>query len=84
MNSAGAVLLDRMVAQVERVTDYRTRFSGIRPRDLANAAPLSQVGLRQYAALRYNALLSGKCSATVHGLPATVWDLTLAASLPSI
>ena len=43
VNSAGAVLLDRMVAQVDRVTDFRTRFSGIRPRDLVHAAPLLQV-----------------------------------------
>jgi len=42
VNSAGAVLLDRAVAQAERVTDYRTRFSGIRPRDLAGAPPLSE------------------------------------------
>ncbi len=42
MNSAGTVLLDRPVAQAERVTDYRTRFSGIRPRDLAGAPPLSE------------------------------------------
>ncbi len=42
VNSAGAVLLDRPVAQAERVTDYRTRFSGIRPRDLAGAPPLSE------------------------------------------
>ena len=43
VNSSGTVLLDRMVAQAERVTDYRTRWSGIRPRDLAGAPPLAQV-----------------------------------------
>lgn len=84
VNSAGAVLLDRMVAQVERVTDFRTRFSGIRPRDLANAALLSQVRLRQCAAQCHGALLTGKCSVSEHGLPAIMRDRTSAASLPSI
>ena len=32
----GAVLLDEMVKQRERVVDYRTEWSGIRPGDLVN------------------------------------------------
>ena len=64
MNSAGAVLLDRMVAQVERVTDFRTRFSGIRPRDLADAAPLLQVHAMETHP-RGQALGFGECVTTV-------------------
>lgn len=37
VNEAGAVVLDSYVAPVEEVTDYRTRFSGIRPRNLIGA-----------------------------------------------
>lgn len=43
MNNAGNVLLDKHVAQKERVTDYRTRFSGIRPSDLIGAPSLEEV-----------------------------------------
>lgn len=32
----GAVMLDEFVEQRERVVDYRTQWSGIRPGDLAN------------------------------------------------
>ena len=46
MNSAGNVLLDEYVAQKERVTDYRTRFSGIRPSDLVGAPSLEEVQQR--------------------------------------
>ncbi|EJT96983.1 ribonuclease H-like protein [Dacryopinax primogenitus] len=37
VNYHGAVLLDKFVRQMERVTDYRTRWSGIRPKDLQGA-----------------------------------------------
>jgi RNA exonuclease 4 len=43
INNAGNVLLDKHVAQKERVTDYRTRFSGIRPSDLVGAPSLEEV-----------------------------------------
>ena len=43
VNNAGAVLLDSHVAQRERVTDFRTRFSGVRPSDLVGAPPLEEV-----------------------------------------
>ncbi|EIE23882.1 Exonuclease, partial [Coccomyxa subellipsoidea C-169] len=43
VNSAGNVLLDEHVAQRERVVDYRTRFSGIRPSDLVGAPSLEEV-----------------------------------------
>ena len=34
VNYYGAVELDELVRQKERVVDYRTRWSGIRPRDM--------------------------------------------------
>lgn len=43
VNNVGAVLLDSHVAQRERVTDFRTRFSGVRPSDLAGAPSLEEV-----------------------------------------
>lgn len=36
VNYHGAVLLDEIVKQRERVVDYRTEWSGIRPGDLIN------------------------------------------------
>lgn len=36
VNYHGAVLLDEIVKQRERVVDYRTQWSGIRPGDLVN------------------------------------------------
>ena len=37
MNDQGNVLMDKHVKQKERVTDYRTRWSGIRPEDVAGS-----------------------------------------------
>ncbi|KAL6778835.1 hypothetical protein ACKKBF_B04425 [Auxenochlorella protothecoides x Auxenochlorella symbiontica] len=39
VNAEGGILLDVHVQQKERVTDYRTKFSGIRPKDLDQAWP---------------------------------------------
>ena len=36
VNYHGAVILDEYVRQKERVVDYRTRWSGIRAKDLVN------------------------------------------------
>jgi len=36
VNYHGAVLLDEVVKQRERVVDYRTEWSGIRPGDMVN------------------------------------------------
>jgi RNA exonuclease 4 len=36
INYHGAVILDEYVGQKERVVDYRTQWSGIRPKDLVN------------------------------------------------
>ena len=38
VNFYGAVLLDEYVKQKEKVIDYRTKWSGIRPRDLVKGA----------------------------------------------
>jgi RNA exonuclease 4 len=43
INEAGAVLLDTHVAQRERVTDYRTRVSGVTPACLRSAPDLAAV-----------------------------------------
>jgi hypothetical protein len=52
VNNAGAVLLDTHVAQRERVTDFRTRFSGVRPADLAGAPPLARVAAQVAAMVK--------------------------------
>lgn len=36
VNYHGAILLDEIVKQRERVVDYRTEWSGIRPGDMVN------------------------------------------------
>lgn len=36
VNYHGAVIMDEFVLQRERVVDYRTEFSGIRPTDMIN------------------------------------------------
>lgn len=39
----GNVLFDKFVQPVEPVTDYRTKYSGIRPENLVDATPFQQV-----------------------------------------
>jgi len=46
VNYHGAVLLDEIVQQRERVVDYRTEWSGIHPSDLINAKPFMEVQKR--------------------------------------
>lgn len=43
VNYYGHVLLDEIVQQRERVFDYRTKWSGIRPSDMARAKPFTEV-----------------------------------------
>jgi len=43
VNYFGAVLIDEFVRQKERVTDWRTQWSGIRPRDMINAKTFEEV-----------------------------------------
>lgn len=42
VNYYGYVLLDAIVRPRERVVDYRTEFSGIRPSDMVHGAPVSE------------------------------------------
>ncbi|KAF8873942.1 ribonuclease H-like domain-containing protein [Infundibulicybe gibba] len=46
VNYYGAVQLDEFVRQRERVVDYRTQFSGIRPTDLVDAKTFEEVQKR--------------------------------------
>jgi RNA exonuclease 4 len=41
VNFYGAVQLDVFVRQRERVVDYRTEFSGIRPSDMVHGTPMT-------------------------------------------
>lgn len=43
VNYYGAIQMDGFVRQRERVVDYRTEFSGVRPSDMVNAQPFSEV-----------------------------------------
>ncbi|KAK7691686.1 hypothetical protein QCA50_005086 [Cerrena zonata] len=43
VNYHGAIIMDEFVRQRERVVDYRTEFSGIRPSDMINAKPFNEV-----------------------------------------
>ncbi|PBK87205.1 hypothetical protein ARMGADRAFT_939084 [Armillaria gallica] len=43
VNFHGAVQMDEFVRQKERVVDYRTRYSGIRPSDMIKAKPFEEV-----------------------------------------
>merc|ERR1719357_510238 len=43
VNHFGHCVYDKFVAPREKVTDYRTQVSGVRPQDLANAPPFAEV-----------------------------------------
>ncbi|KAF9782395.1 ribonuclease H-like domain-containing protein [Thelephora terrestris] len=58
VNYHGVVLLDEIVKQRERVVDYRTEWSGIRPGDLINAKPFTEVQ-KQVAVLLKDKILVG-------------------------
>jgi len=58
VNYHGAVLLDEIVKQRERVVDYRTEWSGIRPGDMVNALPFVEVQ-RRVAGLLKDKILVG-------------------------
>ncbi|KAG8689715.1 3'-5' exonuclease [Ceratobasidium sp. 394] len=42
----GRVVLDEFVQQRERVTDYRTQYSGVRPEDMIHAKPFGEIQSR--------------------------------------
>jgi len=51
VNYHGAIILDEFVGQKERVVDYRTQWSGIRPKDLVDG--LLSILISRYALLKY-------------------------------
>ena len=57
MNEDGNVVLDTFVAPTERVTDYRTRVSGVRPVDLRDAPPFKEVQRKMADILRGRVLV---------------------------
>lgn len=60
MNDQGNVLMDKFVRQKERVTDYRTRWSGIRPEDVRDhVAHLFEDVQKEAAALFEGRVLVG-------------------------
>lgn len=58
VNSAGNVLVDRFVRPKEKVTDFRTKVSGVRPSDLREAASFEEVQ-RQVSDLLQSRILVG-------------------------
>ncbi|KDQ56320.1 hypothetical protein JAAARDRAFT_132817 [Jaapia argillacea MUCL 33604] len=58
VNYYGAVQLDEFVRQRERVVNYRTEFSGIRPSDMVKAKPFAEVQ-KQVADLLKDRILVG-------------------------
>ncbi|KAI0960754.1 hypothetical protein AcV7_000050 [Taiwanofungus camphoratus] len=58
VNYHGAVQLDVFVRQRERVVDYRTQFSGVRPSDMVDARPFAEVQ-QQVAELLNDRMLVG-------------------------
>ena len=46
VDDTGAVLMDEYVKPTERVTDYRTKWSGIRAKDLVGASPFQEIRQR--------------------------------------
>ncbi|GFR45736.1 hypothetical protein Agub_g7152, partial [Astrephomene gubernaculifera] len=58
VNSSGVVLLDTFVKPKEKVTDYRTWVSGVRPSDVANGRPHEDV-IQQVAHMVAGRILVG-------------------------
>ncbi|KAI8974006.1 ribonuclease H-like domain-containing protein [Trametes punicea] len=58
VNFHGAVLLDAFVRPRERIVDYRTQFSGIRPADMVHARSFEEVQ-KQVADILENRILVG-------------------------
>jgi len=52
VNNCGHVLLDAYCRPRERIVDFRTRVSGIRPSDLRDAPPFEEVQRRAHAILK--------------------------------
>ena len=57
INSAGGVIFDSFVAPTEKVTDYRTKWSGVRPANLRGAPSFDEVKSKVKALLRGRILI---------------------------
>jgi len=57
VNEDGNVVLDTFVAPGERVVDYRTRVSGVRPADLRDAPPFKEIQRKTADILRGRTLI---------------------------
>ena len=57
VNEDGNVVLDTFVAPGERVVDYRTRVSGVRPADLRDAPPFKEIQRKMADILRGRTLI---------------------------
>ncbi|MEW5307227.1 MAG: hypothetical protein WDW36_009635 [Sanguina aurantia] len=68
VNNDGNVLLDEYVATKEAVTDYRTKWSGIRPIHLADAPPFEAVVARVAALLDKRTLVGHALHNDLHVL----------------
>ncbi|KAJ7596279.1 ribonuclease H-like domain-containing protein [Mycena floridula] len=58
VNFHGAIQMDEFVRQKERVVDYRTQWSGVRPSDMVNAKPFEEIQ-KQVADLIKDRILVG-------------------------
>lgn len=58
VNNEGAVLMDKFVRPKERITDFRTRYSGVRPIDLRRAEAFEDVQ-KQAAAILTDRIIVG-------------------------
>lgn len=58
VNESGEILLDKYVKPTEKVTNYRTKFSGLRPHNLDNGENFEDVQ-REVLAILANKLLIG-------------------------
>ncbi|KJE89060.1 hypothetical protein CAOG_08430 [Capsaspora owczarzaki ATCC 30864] len=62
VNYFGQVLYDSFVKPQERVTDYRTRWSGVRPKDLVNAVTFAEAQKAVSAIIRGRKLVAHAAS----------------------
>lgn len=68
VNLYGALVLDRYAKPIEKVTDYRTWVSGIKPQDLHDAPPFHQVQAEVSALIKGKVLVGHSISNDLHAL----------------
>ncbi|KAJ8489100.1 hypothetical protein ONZ45_g13705 [Pleurotus djamor] len=72
VNYYGVVQLDEFVRQRERVVDYRTQYSGIRPSDMAKAKPFEDIQTLVAGLLKDRILVGHAVLLLSHPRPQTV------------